>query len=155
MPRDEETLGTVALEIRDLLEQMIAPPPEIEVMPVIPRPKATDYEYGSVTLSTAEMKDIVKYKAKEGAKLTPTLAIVRVKKAAIIDVCLTPVSPAKSEIVAVGTAPDDGVFVHWFPYGIYTIGSDEVERKYWVRAQAITESGKAEAVIMFEEIEKR
>ena len=151
----EETLGTVAVEIRDLLKQLVAPPPAIEVMSVVPRPKATGYEHGSVTLSTAEMKDIVRYKAKEGAKLSPTLAIVRVRKAAIIDVCLTPVSPAKSEIIAVGTAPDDGIFVHWFPYGIYTIGSDEVDRMYWVRAQGITETGTAEAVIMFEEIGKR
>jgi len=151
MGGEEETLGTVAAEIRDLLKLMVAPPPDVEPTSVIPRPKATGREYDSKTLSITEMTDIVKVSAKTGTKLAPTSVVVRVKKASNIDVCLTPLNPEKSEIIAPGTAPDDGVFMCWFPYGIYTIGTSEGKRKFWVRAQGITEGGKGEAVIMYEE----
>lgn len=148
---EEETLGTVAAEIRDLLKVMVTPPPVVEPMPVVPRPKATGWGYDSATLSTTEMTDITKVAAKTGAKLAPTCVIVRVKKASNIDVCLTPLNPEKSDIIAPGTAPDDGVFMCWFPFGVYTIGTSEGKRKFWVRAQGITDVGKAEAVIMYEE----
>jgi len=148
---EEQTLGTTAAEIRDLLKMMAAPPPVAEPMPVIPRPKATGWRYDAATLTTTEMSNITKVAAKTGAKLSPTCVIVRVKKASNIDVCLTPLNPEKSEIIAPGTAPDDGVFMCWFPYGVYTIGTSEGDRKFWVRAQGITEGGKAEAVIMWEE----
>ena len=148
---EEQTLGTVAAEIRDLLKVMVTPPPAAEPMPVIPRPKATGWGYDSATLSSTEMTDIIKVAAKTGAKLAPTCVIVRVKKASNIDVCLTPLNPEKSEIIAPGTAPDDGVFMCWFPYGIYTIGTSEGKRKFWVRAQGISTGGKGEAVIMYEE----
>ena len=148
---EEQTLGSVAAEIRDLLKVMVTPPPAAEPMPVIPRPKATGWPYDSATLSTTGMTDIIGVAAKTGAKLAPTCVLVRVKKASNIDVCLTPLNPEKSEIIAPGTAPDDGIFMWWSPYGVYTIGTSEGKRKFWVRAQGITEGGKGEAVIMYEE----
>ena len=155
---EEQTLGTVVVEIRDLLKSMVAPPLEAVLMAeavpmsVVPRPKATGWLYREATLVTGEMTDIVHVAAKTGAKLAPTCVIVRVAKASNIDVCLTPLNPEKSEIIAPGTAPDNGVFMCWFPYGIYTIGTSEGKRKFWVRAQGITVSGKGEAAIMYEEV---
>lgn len=153
MPPDDETVGSVLVEIRDLLKLLVAPPPEVGPATVIPSPRATDWKYGVATLTNTEMTDIVFYKPRTGWKLTPVNAIVRTVKASKIDVCLTPPVSGKSEIIAVGTTTDDGIFIHWFPYGIYTIGTSAGDRRYWVRAQGIAEGGKAEAVILFEEKE--
>ena len=97
------------------------------------------------------MKTIVFRTAKTGAKLRPVLAIVRTAKASNVDLCLSPTDTAESEIIAPGTTTDNGIFVHWFPYGVYTIGTSGAGRKFYARAQGITEVGKAEAVIMWEE----
>lgn len=143
----KETLGEVVAEIRDLLEALSA------IRDVIAKPKATDWEYGILTATDlTEMKDIVVAKPGTGNKLNPTCAIARVEKASLIDVCLTPLTAQKSEIIAPGSAPDNGLFIHWFPWGIYTVGTSEGENKFWVRAQGITETGKAEAVILYEEV---
>lgn len=157
MPPDspeEETLGKILIEIRDLLKLAVIPPVEAEPAAVIPRPKATDYEYGVVNLTITEMSSIVSYSPRTGWRLNPVCVIVRTVKASKIDVCLTPINQKKNEIIAPGATVDDGIFIHWFPYGIYTIGTAQGDRKFWVRGQGLTEAGKAEAVILFEEIGK-
>lgn len=148
--KEGETLGSLAAEIRDLLKLMVLPEIPVEPISVIPRPKATGWDYGSITTSTTDMKDIIFHAAKTGARLRPVLGIVRTEKASNVDICLSPMDPTKSEIVAPGTTTDNGIFIHWFPYGIYTVGTSEGDRKFWARAQGITEIGKAEAVIMWE-----
>lgn len=148
--KEGETLGSIAAEIRDLLKLMVLPEIPVEPMSVIPRPKATGWDYGTLTTLTTDMKDIISYAAKTGARLRPVLGIIRTAKASNVDICLTPMDPTKSEIVAPGTTTDNGFFIHWFPYGIYTVGTSEGDRKFWARAQGITEAGKAEAVIMWE-----
>jgi hypothetical protein len=152
--KKEETAGSVLAEIRDLLKLWLIPPPEAEPAAVIPRPKVTGWEYGVATLTITEMKDIAFYKPRTGWRLNPVCVIVRTVKASKIDVCLNPLDPAKSEIIAPGATVDDGIFIHWFPYGIYTIGTSAGDRRFWVRGQGLTEAGKAEAVILFEEIGK-
>jgi hypothetical protein len=154
MGDDKETVGSVLVEIRELLKLLVIPPPEAEPAAVIPRPKATDWEYGTKDLTITEMSDIVSYKPRTGWRLNPVCIIVRTIKASKIDVCLSPLDPAKSEIIAPGATVDDGIFIHWFPYGIYTIGTSAGDRRFWVRGQGITEAGKAEAVIIFEEVGK-
>lgn len=145
----DETLGCVVAEIRGLLEAML---PEM-IAEVIARPKATDWEHGILEATDlAEMKDVVVAKPATGNRLNPTCVIVRVEKASNIDVCLTPLKAEKNEIIAPGNAPDNGLFIHWFGYGIYTIGTGEGDNQFWVRAQGITETGKAEGVIMYEEV---
>jgi len=152
--KERKTTGEVIVEIRDLLKQLV--PGEIPeaLAEVVARPKATDWKYGSATTTLTDMTDIVVVKPKTGYKLNPTCAIVRVAKESTIDVCLTPVSAADSEIVAPGAAPDNGVFIHWFPYGIHIIGEPEGTKKFWVRAKGLTETGLVEAVLLWEEVKE-
>lgn len=152
--KERETTGEVIAEIRDLLKALI--PGEIPeaLAEVVARPKATDWKYNSVTTTLTEMTDIVVVKPKTGYKLNPTCVIVRVAKESTIDVCLTPISAADSEIVAPGAAPDNGVFIHWFPYGIYIIGESGGGKLFWVRAKGVTETGLVEAVLLWEEVKE-
>jgi len=152
MAEEGETLGSVLVEVRDLLKLIAFPEIAVEPMSVVPRPKATGRRYGEATLSISETKGVVSVAAKTGYKLSPVCVIVRTLKASRIDVCLTPLDAFTNEIIAPGATADEGIFIHWFPYGIYTIGTSEGDRKFWIRAQGITEEGKAEAVIMYEEV---
>jgi len=146
-----ETTGQVIVEIRDLLKALVPDVTPEALAEVVARPKATDWKYGTVTTTLTEMTDVVIVKPRTGYKLNPTCVIVRVAKESTIDVCLTPVSAAESEIVAPGSAPDNGVFIHWFPYGINIIGESGGTKKFWVRAKGLTETGLAEAVVLWEE----
>jgi len=153
--KERETTGDVIAEIRDLLKALV-PGVEIPGVPgvlaeVVARPKATDWKYNSATTTTTEMTDVVVVKPKTGYKLNPTCVVVRAAKASTIDVCLTPISAADNEIIAPGAAPDNGVFIHWFPYGIYIIGESGGATKFWVRAQGVLEIGLVEAVLFWEE----
>lgn len=140
-----ETLGSVAIEIRDILEALQL------LTNVVARPKATDWDYGNATTTLIGMSDVVVVTPKTGFTLNPTCVIVRCAKASNIDVCLTPYSPRKSEIVAPGNAPDNGLFIHWFPFGINTVGTSEGDNKFWIRAQGIAEAGLVEGVAFYEE----
>ena len=152
---EEETLGSLVLEIRDLLRSIAAAEPEVvpTILQVeaIPRPKATDWKYGQTTTVLSAMSDIVSVKAKTAFILSPACVIVRVAKESIIDICMSPKSDAYSEIIAPGAAPDNGIFIHWFPYGVSTIGGD-ADIDFWVRAQGVTETGLAEAELLWEEV---
>lgn len=151
MAEGDITVGEVLAEIRDLLIQIATPPPAAEPLSVVPRPKVTGWKIDELTLTTTEMKTIVFASAATGAKLSPVCVVVRTKKASNIDVCLTPMNPQDNPIIVPGTTMDDGYFVHWFPYGVYTIGTSGGKRKFYVQGQGIAEAGSAIAVIMYEE----
>ena len=149
--KKRETTGEVIVEIRDLLKALVPGVTPEALAEVVARPKATDWKYGVATTTLTEMTDVIVVKPRTGYKLNPTCVIVRVAKESTIGVCLTPVSAADNEIVAPGAAPDNGVFIHWFPYGIHIIGESDGGKKFWVRAKGLTETGLAESVVLWEE----